>query len=387
MKIWKLRAEVDEFDNLFPVEEWSYEKMVSFDGRSHIKDWSPERVERMEPEKKLPLSDNPGFYIPDLPAFSKRAVNCLYPMIENYIELLPLKFDEGEFYAVNIVNILKKAVNYDISKMTYFSNSNKVMFFDEYAFNIDVVRDQPIFRVEEDLGSLFVSEAFVNLVTENHLTGFCFDLVWDSEAVKTYEEDPYEKRLGEKFASLAPEQQEIILTYREDPRGFLKAVGEVKNPEISEGTIFAMKLSETMYCFGKVICRNPEFSELDGDIMTVCFFDEISDTMEDVPEELSMDCLLWGPVIISTGYWKMGVCRTVGNRSLSEQEKNLRIGFFKEEGGAKEYYDVFGRKIENSTEVTEICQRWLLEDLEENLMIEMMRKNSVSCKTLREEAL
>ncbi len=87
MKIWKLRAEVDEFDNLFPVEEWSYEKMVSFDGRSHIKDWSPERVERMEPEKKLPLSDNPGFYIPDLPAFSKRAVNCLYPMIENYISL------------------------------------------------------------------------------------------------------------------------------------------------------------------------------------------------------------------------------------------------------------------------------------------------------------
>ena len=67
--------------------------------------------------------------------------------------------------------------------------------------------------------------------------------------------------------------------------------------------------------------------------------------------------------------------------------KKFKDRFFKKEGGAKEYYDVFGRKIENGSEVTEICQRWLLEDLEENLMIEMMRKNSVSCKTLREEAL
>ena len=47
--------------------------------------------------------------------------------------------------------------------------------------------------------------------------------------------------------------------------------------------------------------------------------------------------------------------------------KKFKDRFFKKEGGAKEYYDVFGRKIENGSEVTEICQRWLLEDLEENL--------------------
>ena len=55
MKIWKLNFEMDEFDNLIPVKEFTVDEIQSFDGRSHLDDWNSVEVKRMEPEKKLDL--------------------------------------------------------------------------------------------------------------------------------------------------------------------------------------------------------------------------------------------------------------------------------------------------------------------------------------------
>ena len=57
MKIWHLKFEVDRYDNLAPVKEFSVEKIWAFDGRKLEKSWKPLPVKRMEPQKKLKLSD------------------------------------------------------------------------------------------------------------------------------------------------------------------------------------------------------------------------------------------------------------------------------------------------------------------------------------------
>ena len=103
MKIWQLSFELDDYDNLVPIKEFTVEEIQSFDGRSHLRQWKPVQVKRMEPEKGLELSDAPGFTIP---VFSRRAWECLEPLISKNVEILfysseddfaiKLKTKEGE---------------------------------------------------------------------------------------------------------------------------------------------------------------------------------------------------------------------------------------------------------------------------------------------------
>ena len=62
MRIWRLEFGLDEYDDLKTDKEWSIEKIREFDGREHDKDWEKVKVVRLEPEKKLPLSNAPGFF-------------------------------------------------------------------------------------------------------------------------------------------------------------------------------------------------------------------------------------------------------------------------------------------------------------------------------------
>ena len=108
MKIWKLNFEMDGFDNLIPVKEFTVDEIQSFDGRSHLNDWNSVEVKRMEPEKKLNLSDAPGF---TFPVFSRKALECLSLLISKNAEYLPLRFDEKEYWCINVTTVLE-AIDY-----------------------------------------------------------------------------------------------------------------------------------------------------------------------------------------------------------------------------------------------------------------------------------
>lgn len=51
MKIWQLHFELDKYDNLIPVREFTADEIQSFDGRKKQSIWKPLPVKRMEPEK------------------------------------------------------------------------------------------------------------------------------------------------------------------------------------------------------------------------------------------------------------------------------------------------------------------------------------------------
>lgn len=178
MKVWKLKFELDEYENLIPDKEFTVEDIHSFDGKKQLQNWIPIKVKRMEPEKNLILSDAPGFLFP---VFSKRALDCLYSLIKSNIEILPLRFEENEYFGINVITVLD-AIDYQNSDYKTFRDGKRIMAFKKYAFFNSKILNVPIFKIiDEKTRYAFVSDEFKKIVETNELTGFKFELVWESD--------------------------------------------------------------------------------------------------------------------------------------------------------------------------------------------------------------
>lgn len=178
MKIWQLNFELDEYENLIPTKEFTVEQIKSFDGRSHLSQWNPIKVKRMEPEKGLGLSDAPGFLFP---VFSRKALECLESLMGNNVEILPLDFNEKEYLGINVVTVLD-AIDYEKSIYKTYRDGKRIMAFKKYVFLPNIVKDVSIFKItDEKTRYVFVSDEFKKIVEANNLSGFKFKLVWDSE--------------------------------------------------------------------------------------------------------------------------------------------------------------------------------------------------------------
>ena len=180
VRIWKLKFEVDRFDNIISKQKMDIDEIQSFKGSSKINSWIPKTVIRMEPEKKLSLSNAPGFY-PHLPVFDRSALDVLLPLIKDSVEVLPLIFSEKELFAINIVRILD-CIDREKSDCVMFPDMKRIARFKKYSFYEEKVGGENLFKIkEEPLGWSFVSDTFRNCVQSHNLTGFKFELVWDSE--------------------------------------------------------------------------------------------------------------------------------------------------------------------------------------------------------------
>lgn len=178
MRIWKMDFDLDNYDNLRPKERWTLDKIKSFDGRGQYGSWYPIELERLEPEKGLGLSDAPGFYS-HIPLFSGNAVNILKKYIDYNAEILPTKFNEGDFYIINVTNVLD-CINWSDSKYITFPDKKRIMSIEEYQFVKEKVENQDFFKVKEEvIKRPFVSDSFREAVVNSGLTGFIFELVWE----------------------------------------------------------------------------------------------------------------------------------------------------------------------------------------------------------------
>lgn len=180
MKIWKLIADVTNFDSVMPADpDLGYESHLD-DGTSMIDDWEPIELQRAYTEEDLPMSDFPYFY--GSPVMSDKAISVLSPIMKDAVEYLKLVFDEKEYSMVNVIRVLN-VIDYDKAKYVKFSNSDKILAFQKYSFRMcDELQNNDIFKlIDEPRRDPFVSDRFKQAVEDNQLTGFKFELVWDSE--------------------------------------------------------------------------------------------------------------------------------------------------------------------------------------------------------------
>ena len=176
MKFFELCFDLDNYENLQLSKEASVEYYQMFDGRKLRESWLNPEVKRMEPEEGKKLGDAPGF---NIPVFNKRAIDVLLPLIEDDIEILPLEFEGGELYGINVITVLD-AVDYNLSEYVTFRDGKRIMAFRKYAFKKDVIYGKNIFKIiDERLRYAFVSEKFYDLVKEHELEGFKMEYVCD----------------------------------------------------------------------------------------------------------------------------------------------------------------------------------------------------------------
>ncbi|MBE5951418.1 MAG: hypothetical protein E7260_07450 [Lachnospiraceae bacterium] len=177
MKIWILDCDVNEYENLLWEEELNLDEIRSFDGRKKEQDWRPIKVKCMYGRKK----GNTFGFSAHIPVFDKTAVNVLSDFLEGNAEILPLESEDGEFYSINITNILD-CIDYENSIFKTFRDGKTIMRFIKYEFVESKVCNQHLFKIcDGKLRRPFVSDEFRTRVIESGLLGFKFELAWDSE--------------------------------------------------------------------------------------------------------------------------------------------------------------------------------------------------------------
>ncbi|MEA5023431.1 hypothetical protein SDC9_21107 [bioreactor metagenome] len=203
MKVWLWKPDSNKYENLtLPLED--VDKLIDFyefDGRKISDVWEPMEVGIY---KKAKRGDTPSFIAG--PVLSERAVETLRDILDDKVEILPLKYSKENYYVINVLNVLD-AIDYTKAEYLTFDDG-RVYRFTKYAFIEEKVKSQPIFKlVEHPKSEVFVSDEFRSRVLEHKLAGFEFIEVWDSE-VST---EPIAPEAGEKAPGKSQTELEPII--------------------------------------------------------------------------------------------------------------------------------------------------------------------------------
>lgn len=176
MKIYRLDFDVNNYKSIQICNKADADYYQMFDGTSILDKWEQLDVMYYEEDKDLKAGDAPGFHIPVL---NKRALDILLPIIENEVEILPLRLYENKLYGINVLKILN-AIDYDLSEYKTFRDGKRIMAFKKYVFKEESIKGYNIFKIiDQPRGDIFVSEEFKNLIDNNLLEGFMLELVYE----------------------------------------------------------------------------------------------------------------------------------------------------------------------------------------------------------------
>jgi len=177
MKIWQLRADLDNYSAFHATIPFTGVELSTFDGRSHYKDTKIRKVAKKDWREGMELGDAPNYIIP---VFSGKAVCCLMPLIGKNVEVLRLEY-EKEYYGINVTTVID-AMDYGKSKYISGIDGKDILSISEYSFLPEKVKNTPIFKIsDERQGFPLVTDEFKQIVESQNLEGFVFKLLWDSE--------------------------------------------------------------------------------------------------------------------------------------------------------------------------------------------------------------
>ncbi len=226
MRVWYPCIK-ESCDLIEPEPEWSIEEDRSFDGRSKLNGWEPPRV--------VPLDKYVG---PEHSDFSKlsgvsglvtneKGCKALRPCIKNDVEFLPLAYDDEVVYLMNVTTVLN-CLDRTRSDVSYFEDTDEVIYVRRFAFKKDALKGAIIFRVREvPTYGPFVTDEFIEAYKDAGLEGLDFELAWDSAAS------------GEEASSGDASVKEQLPT-----DGCFDYCGRI-DPEVEEGLIGYSKLEQS----------------------------------------------------------------------------------------------------------------------------------------------
>ncbi len=190
MKIYKLSADFDNYDacgidyaacsKKYGIKE-DYDMNIALDGSSVADSWWPRIMKRYN---DAPLADYISKLSSDVIIMRRESIEKIEHLFCNY-EILPLICDFGDYWAINIMDVLD-CVDYEHSEFKRFPQSTtkgtpRIMRFIKFAFIPDKLCGFHVFKIPDlPKAHIFVDEVFVNEVSKCNITGFDFKLVWEN---------------------------------------------------------------------------------------------------------------------------------------------------------------------------------------------------------------
>lgn len=111
------------------------------------------------------------------PAFSWRAVECLRDLLEPNGEVLPLRPENGAFFAYNLTTVAD-VLDLTRSEITWTSSGYCAISISRYEFREQCLKKLSIFRLPQHPGAVYVTDLFRSRVIKHGLGGFDFQLLW-----------------------------------------------------------------------------------------------------------------------------------------------------------------------------------------------------------------
>lgn len=179
MRIWEMKSKYEKYMCTSPVVPFTFEQIHMFNGTSLLDNWQVIKL-KIDKDSSNKKCEYP-YFSGGIPLASKRAIDVIYPLISDSVELLPFDVEGEIYYGINILKILD-VVDYEKSDCWYL-RPNKPMV-NTYVFrSAECLEGHHIFKVVDSTMSStpFVSDTFKKLVEKNKLRGFDFKLIWDSD--------------------------------------------------------------------------------------------------------------------------------------------------------------------------------------------------------------
>jgi hypothetical protein len=137
-----------------------------------------ERHEDFPARAKLPdITHLTAFH---LPVFSEHAKAVFEPHLQRLGQWIPLDFDEMPYWLFWLTEV-QDVLDLDVSRIEHF-RSGKVMRIARAAFKPEVAQAPFMWHVPQQPSQFVcVTDTALELVREHRLTGFCFELLWNSK--------------------------------------------------------------------------------------------------------------------------------------------------------------------------------------------------------------
>jgi hypothetical protein len=207
MKYYKFKTLTDKHfclvdDQEAPDYKTTREQLEFLKGEPFQGNWIPHKVSLFHKSKKY--TDFPVFWQSSGSLIvSDKALKLLENILSEFVQFLPLAHEKYTYYLGNVTNVVD-CLDENNCEINRFSDG-RISTIEKYAFFIDKVKDQLIFKIPQELnGDFFVSEKFKEIIESSKLKGYQFRLAWDSEISWRDKEEKLIKLVNEINSAVGP---------------------------------------------------------------------------------------------------------------------------------------------------------------------------------------